>query len=124
VSLLDELRSLLLHHHAHVLDQVNQGTARLIEAHIGQLDAVAGDVDKADAEAHRVLGALYSALDAPVPSETAPAVSGPVLLGEHAPGLALPPAEPVPADIAAEAHAAVAEAEQPAPDEPQAPEAA
>lgn len=64
MPLLDELRSVLTHHHQHVTSQANQGTAHLIEAHLKALETAAGDAD-----AHKVLGELYGALNAPAPAE-------------------------------------------------------
>lgn len=72
MALLDDLRALLTRHHEHVQSRSQQGTARLIDGHLKRLDAAAGaDVDKADAEAHAVLGELYGGLNAP--AEPAPA---------------------------------------------------
>lgn len=80
MALLDDLRALLTRHHDHVKSQTQQGTARLIEDHLKRLDTAAGaDVDKADAEAHAILGDLYGAMNAPAP----------VIVGEPGPELAV-----------------------------------
>lgn len=130
MSLLDELRSILHHHHAHVLTQVNQGTARLIEAHLTQLDTVAADAEKADEAAHKVLGELYGALNAPAAVPTAPvsdvpAPTVPVIVGEPGPELAALPEAVAPVEhpffSAEPASDAVVEATD---DEPQATEGA
>ena len=74
MTLLDDLRSILTHHKQHVTSQTNQGGAHLIERHLKQLDDVAGDAEAGTAEAHKVLGELYGALNAPaVAEEPAPA---------------------------------------------------
>lgn len=76
MTLLDDLRSILTHHKQHVTSQTNQGGAHLIERHLKQLDDVAGDAEAGTAEAHKVLGELYGALNAPAtenPAEPAPA---------------------------------------------------
>lgn len=66
MSLLDDLRSILTRHHQHVTGQTNQGTAHLIERHLKALESAAGDAD-----AHKVLGELYGALNAPAPEAPA-----------------------------------------------------
>lgn len=66
MQLLDDLRSILTRHHAHISAQTNQGTVRLIEDHLKRLEGATGDAD-----AHKVLGELYGALNAPAPAEPA-----------------------------------------------------
>lgn len=66
MSLLDELKGLLTSHLRHVKAQPNSGTARLIEDHLKQLENATGDAD-----AHKVLGELYGALNAPAPEAPA-----------------------------------------------------
>lgn len=65
MQLLDDLRSVLTRHHAHAAAQTNQGVVRLIEDHLKRLE------DATDADAHKVLGELYGALNAPAPEAPA-----------------------------------------------------
>ena len=66
MALLNDLRNLLEHHLRHVNAQPNSGTAHLIERHLKALESAADDAD-----AHKVLGELYGALNAPAPEAPA-----------------------------------------------------
>lgn len=128
MSLAEELHRVLEHFRlTHVPTLTNQGAAVAVEHHLAHLSAVAGDVQRGNETAMRVLGELYGAPEtvpaaepgtqtASVPPETVPAVAAEP---EH---VEPTPAEPVPADIVEAAHAAVEEAS--APVEPQGTEAA
>jgi hypothetical protein len=121
VSLAEKLHEILTHFREHVAEAVNSGPVVAIDGHLAELESVFGDAQAELEKVRKVLSELYQAPDAAPAAEPVPAgVDGEKPDAEIVPS----PAEPVPADIAAEAHAAVAEAEQPATDEPQAPEAA
>lgn len=102
MSLADALSNVLSRLHVHTTSQTNQGTAHLIESHLGRLEAVAGDVAKGDAEALKVLGELYGALNAPAPVLAAEAVKAVAAVVEdvaapHPAEAPVPAAEPAPA---------------------------
>lgn len=109
MSLLDDLKHLLIEHHLHISTQVNQGTAHLVEDHLSRIEAaVENDVAAAEATVHSVLGELYAALNAFVPKDE-PAPADPAPAPESTPPVEPAPAEPV-AEPAAADEAPVAEA--------------
>lgn len=72
MQLLDELRSVLKCHRAHVSAQTNSGAVHLIEDHLKRLEGAT-----ADADAHKVLDELYGALNAPAPEAPAAPAKAP-----------------------------------------------